>query len=97
MRACLILLFSAFFLFPAAARAAAIHDAAKKGDAAGIAAALDGGADANQSNGLATPLYYAAAGGHVAAVKLLIERGAKVDNAGIWGPPLFAAASSWPW
>jgi cytochrome c len=93
MRACLIVFLAIFSLIPVSARAAAIHDAAKKGDTVAIAAALDGGVDANLSNGLATPLYYAAAGGHLAAMKLLIERGAQVDAPSIWGPPLVTAAS----
>lgn len=44
------------------ANAAALHDAAKKGDKAGIAAALDGGADINEIAGLVTPPGKPAAG-----------------------------------
>ena len=40
-------------LIPAVSHAAAIHDAAKKGDVASISAALDAGADINGSDGMA--------------------------------------------
>lgn len=80
------------FLSPITAKAAAIHDAAKKGDVAGIAAALDGGADANEIAGLVTPLYVAAINGHMEAVRLLIERGADVNLSIKFGTPLHAAA-----
>ena len=45
--------------------AALIHDAAKKGDAAAVAAALDKGADVNDSDGSATALYYAVTKRHL--------------------------------
>jgi cytochrome c len=48
-----------------------LHDAAKIGDMKAISAALDKGADVNESDGIATPLYLAVAGGHVEAVKQL--------------------------
>lgn len=80
------------FLSPITAKAAAIHDAAKKGDVAGIAAALDGGADANEISGLVTPLYVAAINGHLEAVQLLIKRGADVNLSIKFGTPLHAAA-----
>jgi cytochrome c len=44
-------------------------------------AALDAGAGVNESDGRATPLYLAVKGGHFAAAKLLIERGADVNAA----------------
>jgi cytochrome c len=95
MRMKLLLLVTVFsFLTPPAAQAAAIHDAAKKGDIAGLTAALDAGADVNASNELATPLYYAVDGAHLEAAKLLIERGANVNLVAKWGPPLMAAAES---
>ncbi|WP_287253984.1 ankyrin repeat domain-containing protein [Mesorhizobium sp.] len=50
-------------LAPIASHAAAIHDAAKTGDVAAIAAALDAGADVDESDGQATPLYLAVRGG----------------------------------
>ncbi|MFD2058034.1 ankyrin repeat domain-containing protein [Mesorhizobium calcicola] len=61
--------------------AAAIHDAATKGDVAAITAALDAGAGVDESDGKATPLYLAVKGGQFAAAKLLIERGADVNAA----------------
>lgn len=80
-------------LFPVAAQAGPIHDAAKKGDVAAIAAALDAGADVNEADGFGTPLYHAVRKGHLAAAKLLIERGADVNATTKVDPPLMAAAS----
>src|SRR5262245_7193964 len=93
MRLRIILLLTCFCLAPLTSRAAAIHDAAKKGDVAAIVAALDAGADVNEREHMATPLYYAVKRGHFAAAKLLIERGADV-NAPMeyWGEPLMVAA-----
>lgn len=51
MRANLLVLLLCFWLFPLEANAAAIHDAVKKGDIAGIAAAIAAGADVNESDG----------------------------------------------
>ncbi|MER9236875.1 ankyrin repeat domain-containing protein [Mesorhizobium sp. M0622] len=93
MRAGMLLLIC-FCLIPLTSQAAAIHDAAKKGDIAAIAAALDAGANVNDFDGIATPLFYAVNRQHLEATELLIERGADV-NAGskIGGPPLMAAAA----
>ncbi|TGQ28082.1 ankyrin repeat domain-containing protein [Mesorhizobium sp. M00.F.Ca.ET.216.01.1.1] len=76
---------------PIVSHAAAIHDAAMKGDVAAITAALDAGADVDESDGNATPLYFAVWMGHIEAAKLLIERGADVNAQTILGPPLMAA------
>ena len=78
-----VMLFILFVLthIPIVSYAAAIHDAAIKGDVAAITAALDAGAGVNESDGRATPLYLAVRGGHLAAAKLLIERGADVNAA----------------
>src|SRR5262245_37707914 len=76
-----MLLLIGFCFIPLTCEAAAIHDAAKKGDIAAIAAALDAGANVNDSDGYATPLYHAVNRQHLDAAKLLIERGADV-NAG---------------
>src|SRR5262245_8148474 len=70
------------------AQAAAIHDAAKKGDVAGIKAALEAGADVNAEDDQgrqATALYYAAVEGHLEAVQLLIARGADVNHGALIG------------
>ncbi len=75
-------------------QAAAIHDAAKKGDVAALTAALDSGAEINASDGIATPLYYAIDRAHLEAAKMLIGRGADANVAAKWGPPLLAAAES---
>ena len=66
-------------LMPASANAETIHDYAKRGDVAGIAAALDTGSDVNDYDGLGTPLTYAVRKGHYAAAELLIARGADVN------------------
>jgi cytochrome c len=81
------------WFMPCLAGASAIHDAAKKGDAAGVAAAIDAGADINESDGVATALYYAARRGHFDAARLLVERGADVNALSQLGSPLTAAAA----
>ena len=88
------LLWICFCLMPLTSHAAAIHDAAKKGDMAAIAAALDAGANVNDPDAFATPLYYAVSRQHMEAAKLLVSRGADV-NAGskIGGPPLKVAVA----
>jgi cytochrome c len=88
MRVNLNFLLILFLLVPLTSHAAAIHDAAKKGDVVALDAALASGADVNASNGLATPLYYAVDGGHLEAATFLIGRGADVGAPAIWGPPL---------
>lgn len=94
MRVDLIFFLILFLPIAPTSQAADIHEAAKKGDVAAIAAALDAGADANVSNGIATPLYYAIDRAHLEAAKLLIARGANVNLAAKWGPPLLVAAES---
>jgi outer membrane protein assembly factor BamB len=57
-----------------------LWSAARAGDVAAIAAALDQGADVNaRSRYDATALFYAADRGHLGAVRLLLERGAEVN------------------
>ncbi|WP_353646128.1 ankyrin repeat domain-containing protein [Mesorhizobium sp. WSM2239] len=93
MRAGMLLLIC-FCLIPMTSQAAAIHDAAKKGDIAAIAAALDAGANVNESDGLAAPLHYAINRQRLDAAKLLIERGADVNAVSkIGGTPLMAAVA----
>src|SRR5262245_58816462 len=80
---------------PGISQAAAIHDAAMKGDVAAITTALDSGADVNAVDMVgASPLYWAAQGGHLAAAKLLIERRADVNAKTILGQPLTAAVAN---
>jgi cytochrome c len=75
--------------------AAPINDAAKKGDVAAIVAALDAGADIEAKDGGGTPLYFAVKRGHLAAAKLLIERGAKVNvGSRYWGYLLTIATAN---
>ena len=76
---------------PIVSHAADIHDAAMNGDVAAITAALDAGAGIDESDGTATPLYFAVWMGHIEAAKLLMERGADVNAQTALGPPLMAA------
>jgi cytochrome c len=93
MRAFFILLM--LFAHVPASYAAAIHDAAMKGDVAAITAALDSGADVNAFDMMgASPLYWAARMGHLTAAKLLIERGADVNGKTDLGQPLTAAVTT---
>ena len=81
-----------FFALATPVAAAPIHDAAKKGDVPAITAALEAGADVDESDGWATPLWYAARRGHEDAAKLLIARGADVNlPTKSSGPPLLGA------
>ncbi|HEX7108631.1 MAG TPA: ankyrin repeat domain-containing protein [Aestuariivirga sp.] len=89
-----LLLIMMICLAPSMARAAPIHDAARMGDVAAITAALDAGADVNAVDGGGTPLYFAVKRGHLAAAKLLIERGAKVNvGSRYWGYLLTIASA----
>jgi cytochrome c len=94
MRVDLNFLLILFIIIAPTSQAAAIHEAAKNGDVAAISAALDEGADANASDGIATPLYYAIDRAHLEAAKMLIARGANINLAAKWGPPLLVAAES---
>ncbi|RUW30332.1 MULTISPECIES: ankyrin repeat domain-containing protein [unclassified Mesorhizobium] len=91
MRRLLLFIAPLLVCSPIELRAAAIHDAAKNGDVAAITAALDAGAGIDESDGDATPLYFAVMMGHIEAAKLLIERGADVNAQTTWGRPLMAA------
>lgn len=79
--------------FTTTLQAQTLHDAAKKGDTAAIAAALDAGADINAADSTATPLYHAVRRGHLDAARLLIDRGADVNATTKLGPPLIAAVT----
>jgi len=80
------------WLMSASANAETIHDYAKRGDVAGIAAALDASSDVNDYDGLGTPLTDAVRKGHFAAAELLIARGANVNIATrYYGEPIFLA------
>ena len=68
----MVLLFLLFVvLAPFTSHAAAIHDAAKNGDVPGLAAALDAGANVNEADKFATPLYHAVFKQHLGAAELL--------------------------
>jgi cytochrome c len=79
---------------PVASYAAAIHDATTKDDVAGITAALESGADVNESDGVVTPLYIAAIRGKPDTTRLLIEQGADVNLPSRNGSPLHGAAQT---
>jgi len=72
--------------------AAPIHDSAKTGDVPGLQEALAAGANVDESDGRATPLYYAVTKRHIEAVRLLVSQGADVNRDTAWGPPIINAA-----
>jgi len=86
-----LFLFVLFAHFPEYSYAAAIHDAAKKGDIPALVEALNSGATVNEDGPSGTALYIAARRGHLEAARLLIERGADVNLSGRRGPALIAA------
>jgi cytochrome c len=88
------LLLGAQALLASGALAGPLHDAAKDGDTAAIAAALDAGEGVNDSDAMAPPLFHAARRGHVEAAELLLARGADVNAPSKLGPPVIAAASA---
>jgi Ankyrin repeats (3 copies) len=85
MRDAVIFLSLCFGLISATSQAGTIHDAAKKGDVAGITAVLDAGVSVNESDGIAPPLHYAVRIGNLEAVKLLVQRGGDVNAPSVSG------------
>jgi cytochrome c len=81
MREVLLFILLVLTQIPIVSHAAALHDAAVKGDVAAVSAALDAGVFVDESDGGATALYLAVRGGHFATAKLLLERGADVNVA----------------
>ena len=73
------------------ARGGALHDAAKSGDLTAITAALNAGADIEEQEKGATPLFLAVRSGHVEAAELLIKRGADVNKEAVLGLPMTVA------
>ena len=73
---------------------ASLHKEAAKGDADAIRALVAAGADVNAPDKMdATPLVWAAIGGHVGAIRALIEAGAEVNaRPNTIDPPLHFAA-----
>jgi len=67
-------------LLPQQLAADPIHDAAKTGDTAALAAVLASGVDVNLSNGIATPLYIAVDNDRLDAVRLLLDKGADATS-----------------
>ncbi len=95
MRGILLVAFMVLGWVPGISQAAAIHEAAMKGDAAAITAALDAGDDVNAIDMLGvSPLYWVAQGGHLEAAKLLVVRGADVNARTSLGQPLTAAVAN---
>ncbi len=85
------LLFCLALASPSQVMAGPLGNAAKAGDIAEIERLLNEGADVNES-GLASPLFYAIQYKHTDAARLLIKRGADVNKASAWGPPIHEAA-----
>jgi cytochrome c2 len=89
----LFIMFISSFTISAAAFAGPVADAAKKGDVAELERLLASGADANEPDGLASPLHWAAMNGHSDALILLVAEGANLDaQSNMLGTPLHAAA-----
>ncbi|CDX46882.1 Cytochrome c class i [Mesorhizobium sp. ORS 3359] len=87
-------LFTSFLLLLCAvttAHGGALHDAAQSGDLNAIRTALDAGADIEEQEKGATPLFLAVRGGHVDAAALLIKRGADVNKEAKLGRPITVA------
>ena len=57
-----------------------IHDAAKKGNLAGVQAELNKGVDVNATGNGQSPLHLAAIMGHVEVTELLIASGADLEG-----------------
>ncbi len=92
MRGFMLLILLLVVQTPIASHAAAIHDAAAKGDVAAVMAALDAGVGVDESDGLRTPLYLAVKGEHIEVARLLLDRGADVNaSISILGPALIPA------
>jgi ankyrin repeat protein len=81
----------------AAASAAALFEAAHRGDVSGVAEAVGAGANVNdvESGSRMTPLLWAARGGHCKVADWLLQHGAEL-NAAIpgYGTPLATAAAN---
>ena len=94
MRVALLFSLICLCLFPSVSLAGTLHDAAKKGDLAAIAAALEAGSKVDEIDGTgkATALYYSVTAGHLEATRFLISRGADVNHNSNWGVPILNAA-----
>lgn len=86
-----ILIFGLMMTQQAAAQSADLMIAARDGDVESVRALLASGAEPDPE-GIATPLYFAAQGRHLAIVELLLERGADPNARSDWGTPLHIAA-----
>ena len=76
----LLLTTIAVVLLVGTALAGPIHDAILDQDIDEVQRQLDAGVDVNEENAIGyTPLHYAAAGGHIDIVELLIEHGANIN------------------
>lgn len=84
------------FLFIAqfsTASAGPLHDAARDGDLAGITAALDAGADIEETISAGSALALATQRGRIDAVNLLLDRGADINAMSTRGPALTVAVA----
>ena len=68
-----------------------LHEAVKSGDLTAIAAALDAGADIEEQDKGATPLFLAIRSEHPEAAELLVKRGANVNKESAIGLPITGA------
>lgn len=94
MRTTFFMLAAILFVTTSSSNAESIHDYARKGDVAGIVAALAAGADVNDYDGFDSPLTEAVRKGHYSAAKQLIERGADVNiPTRYYGDPVMLAAA----
>jgi cytochrome c len=93
VRGVLLFLLMVIAQMSVASHAAAIHEAAKRGDVAAIEAALEAGAEVNAVDGGGTALYFAARRGQLEAVKMLVKRGADVNAKAKLGQPLMGAVA----
>lgn len=89
----IVICFGAVIMSVASTHAGPVVDAAKKGDTAEIERLLNSGEKANEQDAIASPLHWAAMGGHADAVALLASRGAAINaTSDMLGTPLHAAA-----
>src|SRR5262245_49997350 len=94
MRFRFLALCAILFIPTSSSNAETVRDYARKGDVAGIAAALDAGADVNDYDGFDSPLTIAVRKGHYSDAKLLIEHGANVNIPTRYhGDPVMIAAA----
>ena len=92
-----LFLFVLLAQFPECSYAAAIHDAAKKGDLPALVEALDSGVTVDEDGPSGTALYIAARRGHLAEVNVQSNEGkTPIHLAGSLKDKAKSLAISWP-